>query len=85
MAIFLISSVESYGCEHGISSREEEVCSSRPKKEWGMTMAIFLPASVESCGGDHGLLEKGEVCLSYSYDEEKDDHVPLPLFLSGDL
>ena len=60
MVIFLLSSVESCGCEHGISSREEEFCSSSPKNERSMTMAIFLPASVESCGGDHGLLEERE-------------------------
>ena len=85
MVIFFLSPVESCGGGHGTSSREEGVCPSSPKAKRNMTMAIFLPASVERCGGDHGLLEKGEVCPSYSYDEEKDDHGPLPLFLSGEL
>ena len=36
------------------SSREEEVCSSIPKKEEVMTTVILFLSSVESCGGDHG-------------------------------
>ena len=54
MVIFLPSSVESRGCGHGISSREEGVYASSRKKEVVMTMVIFFLSSVESCGGDHG-------------------------------
>ena len=43
MVIFLHSSVESCGGGHGISSREDEVWPSSPKKERSRTMAIFLP------------------------------------------
>ena len=41
MVIFFLSSVESCGSGHGISSREEEVWPSSPKKEGVMTMVIF--------------------------------------------
>ena len=60
-------SLESCGGGHGISSREEEVCPSSPKKEGVMTMVIFFPSSVESCGGGHGISSREEeVCSSYS-------------------
>ena len=86
MVIFFLSSVESCGCEHGVSSREEDVCSSSPKKEWSMTLAIFLPASVESCGGDHGISSREEeVCHSYSYEKDKDDHGHFPAIFSGEF
>ena len=63
MIIFSFSSVESCGFGHGISSGEEEVCPSSPKKERSMTMAIFLPSSVGSCGGGHGISSREEeVC-----------------------
>jgi len=52
--IFFLSSVESCGGDHGISSREEEVCPFSPKNGRSMTMVIFFLSSVESCGGDHG-------------------------------
>ena len=54
MVIFFHTSVESCGGDHGISSTEEGVCPSSPKKEGVMTMVIYFPSSVESCGGDHG-------------------------------
>ena len=41
MAIFLPSSVGSCGGGHGISSREEEVCSFLFKKKRSMTMATL--------------------------------------------
>ena len=55
MAIFLPSLVQSCGGGHGISSREEEVCSSYPKKKRRLTVAIFLFSSVESREGGPGL------------------------------
>ena len=33
MGIFFLASVESCGGSHGLSSKEEEVCHSSPKKE----------------------------------------------------
>ena len=64
MEHFFLSSVESCGGVHGISSREE-VCPSSPKKERSTTMVIFLPSSVESCEGDPGLSSgEEEVCSS---------------------
>ena len=61
--IFLPSSVESCGCDHGISSTEEDVCPSSPKKKRSMIMAVLLPSPVKSCGGDHSLLEKRRFAL----------------------
>ena len=60
---FLPSSVESCGCDHGISSTEEEACPSSRKNERSMAMSIFLLSPVESCGGDHGLLERRRFAL----------------------
>ena len=61
MAIFLPSSVVSCGGVHGISSSEEEVCPSGPKKDRAMTTVIFLQSSVESCGGENGISSREEV------------------------
>ena len=67
MVIFFLSSVESCGGDHGMSSREEEVCSSSPNKARSMTMVIFLFSSVDSCGGGHGMSSREEeVCSSDS-------------------
>ena len=65
VVIFFHTSVESCGDGHGISSREEEVCPSGPKKEGLMTMASCLPSLVESCGGGlcPHLLEKRRSAL----------------------
>ena len=63
MVIFFLASVESCEDDYGISSREEEVWPSSPKKERSRTMAIFLPSSVKSCGSDHGISSKEEEVL----------------------
>ena len=55
MVIFFKTSVESCGGGHGISSCEEGVCPSSPKKEKVMTMATILLPLVESREGGHGL------------------------------
>ena len=67
MARFFHPSVESCGDDHGVSSREEGVRPSSPKKERSMTMGIFLPSSVKSCVGGHGIyFREEEGCSSYS-------------------
>ena len=43
----------------GISSREEEVCTSSPKEEGTLTMGSLLLSSIESCGGYHGISSRG--------------------------
>ena len=49
-------------------------------------MVIFLHTSMQSCGGGHGISSREEeVCPSYFYEEEKDDHGHLPPVLSGEL
>ena len=56
------------------------------KKKRSMTMVIFFPYSVESCEGGHGISSREEeVCSSYSYEGEKDDHGNFLPFLGGDL
>ena len=55
MATFLLPSVETCGGGQGISSKEEEACSSTPKKERVMTMANFLHSSVERREDGRGL------------------------------
>ena len=60
MVIFFHTSVECCGGGHGISSKEEEVWHSSPKKETVETMVIFFLSSVESCGRGHGILSKEE-------------------------
>jgi len=67
MIIFFLSSIESCGGGHGISSREEEVCPSSPKNERSMTMVIFIPSLVESCGDDHGISsrERGDLLFLF--------------------
>ena len=49
MVIFFLSSIESCGGDHVISSREEGVWPSSPEKEKVMTMVILFHTSVKSC------------------------------------
>ena len=86
LVILFLSPVKSCGGGHGISSKEEEVCPSSPKKERSMAMVIFLPSSIESCGGGHGICSReGKVCPSYCYEEERDDHGHVAPILSRKL
>ena len=66
MVIFFHTSVESFGGDHGISSRDEGVRPCSSKSEGSMTLAIFLPSLAKSCSGGHGISSKGEeFCSSY--------------------
>ena len=64
MVIFFHTSVESYGGDYGISSREEGLWPSSSKRERSITMAIFLPSLVKSCSGGHGISSNKRRCHS---------------------
>jgi len=54
---------------------KEQVCPTSPKDARSMTMVIFTLSLVDSCAGDHDISStEEEVCSSYSYVDEKDDH-----------
>ena len=74
MVSFFLSTVESCGCDHSISFREEEVCPSIPKKEGSQgkssteskTSPPHRPPSWLIVGGVGGLVEIGAVFV-YSF------------------